>query len=58
MILCDLCYILLLEDWLRSAPLLLASAKDWGALWALLEAFGPFSVEEASKQNILNLGSK
>ena len=42
------------------APILLAPAVGWGALqatralWALLGAFGPSSVGEASKQNILN----
>ena len=48
----------------RSAPLLLAPAESFGALRApralkaLLGAFGPSSVEEGSKQNILNLVSK
>ena len=48
----------------RYAPILLAPAEGWGALQAprarqaLLGAFGPSSVGEGSKQNILNLVSK
>ena len=42
----------------RYTPILLAPAEGWGALWALLGAFGPSSVGEGSKQNILNLVSK
>ena len=48
----------------RYAPILLAPAEGWGALRApralraLLGAFGPSSVGEGSKQNILNLVSK
>ena len=42
----------------RSAPLLLAPAEVWGALWALLGAFGPSSVAEGAKQKILNFVSK
>ena len=48
----------------RYAPILLAPAEGCGALQApralraLLGAFGPSSVGERSKQNILNLVSK
>ena len=48
----------------RYAPILLAPAEGWGALWApralraLLGAFGPSSVAEGVKEDILNLVSK
>ena len=42
----------------RYTPILLAPVEGWGALHALLGAFGPSSVGEGSKQNILNLVSK
>ena len=48
----------------RYVPIPVAPAEGWGtlraprALRALLGAFGPSSVGEGSKQNILNLVSK